>query len=255
MCWTKKPKERPTFIEIIKMLLPHAYFKSPKDESEKSVEKFKEEFEERSFYYEHLKKTNSDETSSGSRSKKDLKKEEYSNEKNVLDDDGSDEPLTKLNLNGELKGDPEFQQLYNDSSNNSEKHCLSDFTSKGSDLTAELNAVEQQNSEFSENDSNYSLSSQSKPEEIIVEMHNVDKERTELNRRHQLTNFKNSSLSSLNNKKSREESISYQSSSGTSTSNEENFSLAADLIHQPQINNSKIPINGNLPNGNIIFNN
>lgn len=242
LCWAKDPKQRPSFLNIIEMLLPFI-----------NDEKFKE----KSFYFEYINnpskyKSNASKSNNG-RSKRDIKKEEYLLDKNFLQDDGSDEPLTN-----QQQSESAELQIYNNSSNNSEKYHLDDFTSKESDLTAELNE-HQNNSEYSENESSHSSSSQINNHKEDFNKFNLMASNQDMmkNKLHETivefspdkkTELKNCSTSNDSSliKKNRQESISYQSTSSASTSNEENFD---NLIER----NSALG-NGNLPNGKILLN-
>lgn len=236
LCWSQEPKQRPSFTELIQLLLPYV--------SEEAIARMK--FEERSFYFEQKRKEQMglDEQSETKPSRREFKKKDYMNDKDRPPDDGSDRPLTETEKSDLM--DSTFIQYNNNSNTSSENHRLSDFTVQG-DRADEPLMNHQASSEFLENGGSMaSLSGTdsndkddlSKPilvkpaERSIVPMH------------HPLTTMTNGPQEC---RKSRQESISCQSSSSASESNGENFETLIDA-------DTNAPLNGNLPNGNILLN-
>lgn len=198
-------------------------------------------FREKSHYFEELKSEQMKEQvkETNKQSRKEFKKD-YLNDKHLPADDGSDQPLTE-NEKSDLIDSTFIQynpnEAYNNNSNSSsENHRLSDFTVRG-DRADEPLLNHLANSEFLENGSVASLSGTDsnekddlakpvKPEQVIVQIQ---------------------PLNGQSERKNRQESISCQSSSSASESNGENFE---NLIEAE----SNAPLNGNLPNGNILLN-
>ena len=232
-CWSTDPNQRPKFTEIVRLLLAYV--------SDEAIERLK--FKERSFYYEKSREqpVDLDEESEQNHSRREFKKD-YMNDKDRPPDDGSDRPLTETEKSDLM--DSTFIQ-YSNSNNNSntssEHHRLSDFTVQG-DRADDPVVNHQASSEFLENGSVASLSGTdsndkddlSKPilgkpaEQVIVQIQGLNNGPPEC-------------------RKSRQESISCQSSSSASESNGENFENLMDA-------ESNAPLNGNLPNGNILLN-
>lgn len=226
-CWSNEPKQRPSFKEIVQLLLVYL--------GEEGIARIK--FRERSFYFEDLKRQQMKPDEQNHQSRKEFKKD-YLNDKDLPPDDGSDRPLTETEKSDLM--DSTFIQ-YNNSNTSSENHRLSDFTTVRGDQADEPVANHQQNSEFLENGSVASGTDSNdkddldkqilvKPEQVIVQIQ-------PLNGQPEL-------------RKSRQESISCQSSSSASESNGENFENLNNLIEA----DSNAPLNGNLPNGNIMLN-
>lgn len=229
LCWTIEPKRRPSFKEIVQLLLPYV--------GEEAIEQL--QFREHSFYFEDLKRQQMkpDEQNEANHSKREFKKD-YLNDKDQPPDDGSDRPLTETEKSDLM--DSTFIQYNNNSNTSSENHQLSDFTVRG-DRADDPMSNHQQSSEFLENGSATSLSGTDsndkddlnkpilvkQPEQVIVQIHPLNGQQE--------------------SRKSRQESMSCQSSSSASESNGENFENLMDA-------DSNAPLNGTLANGNIMLN-
>ena len=229
LCWAFDPKCRPSFKEILRLLLSYV--------SDEDIERLR--FKERSFYYEDQRKQQmgSEESNNQKQSKRQFKKD-YLNDQPP--DDGSDRPLTEAEEKSDLM-ESAFIQQNNNSNTSSEDHRLSDFTSVLGDRTNDPFVSHEASSEFLEDGSVASLSGTDsndkddlsklglvKPEQVIVQIPPLNNGQPE-------------------SRKSRQESISCQSSSSASESNGENFENLMDP-------GSNVPVNGNLPNGNILLN-